>query len=89
MQVVLRSTSASDITDDLPSVQVWNRADCCSDGLSGAEVFAGTSKCGTLSSSTPMQTVVCNKDASYVKVQQMRAEPLTLCEVKVWGTGMA
>ena len=31
-----------------------------------------------------MQTIQCNQNASYVKVQQTSAAYLTLCEVSVW-----
>ena len=37
--------------------------------LKGARVFADESECGTLTESSSMQTVSCNKDARTVKVQ--------------------
>ena len=64
--------------------------------LKGARVFADESECGTLTESSSMQTVSCNKDARTVKVQLPNVLPARnsacrgLCTVKVrwnhlWG----
>jgi hypothetical protein len=67
-------------------VQVWNRVDCCRERLHGVRVSVAGRQCGTLSSSTAVQTVNChNQKSNYVLIQQYRSNYLTLCEVKVYG----
>ena len=65
--------------------QVWNRADCCSSRLNRVQVKVGGSLCGSLSSTTSVQTIACNKQGSTVVLQMPRSDSLTLCEVKVYG----
>jgi len=66
------------------SVEVWNRAKVRS-RLSGVQVKVGDSICGTLTSAS-VQTVSCNKVGSAVTLQQEGGTPLTVCEVKVYGS---
>ena len=73
---------------DVP-VQVWNRADCCSSRLNGVEVKVGSSVCGSLSSTTSVQTIMCNKQGSALVLQMPRSDYLTLCEVKVYVSASA
>jgi hypothetical protein len=41
-----------------------------------AAVFAGESQCGTLNSTTAMQTVACNRKASYIKIELTFERPV-------------
>ena len=68
-------------------VEVWNRADCCSNRLNGVEVKVGDSVCGKLTGKTTMQVVTCNKEGSSVTLLMPRRNYLSLCEVKVYGSG--
>ena len=67
-------------------MQVWNRADCCSSRLNRVQVKVGGSVCGSLSSTTSVQTIMCNKKGSAVVLQMPRSDYLTLCEVKVYAS---
>ena len=72
------------MTKRVSKVEVWNRADCCSDRLSGVEVRVNSALCGILGSSTSVQTVSCaNALGSFVQLQQKRAYGyLSLCGSK-------
>ena len=68
-------------------VEVWNRADCCGNRLTGVQVKVGSQLCGSLTSSTAKQTIGCNeKMGAVVELKMPRNDYLSLCEVKVYGT---
>jgi hypothetical protein len=71
----------------IAKVKVWNRSDCCRGRLNGVRVKVDNSQCGTLSSTTNVQTINCNKKGSYLKIEMPRRDYLTLCEVKIFAKG--
>lgn len=65
-------------------VEVWNRSDCCSDRLTGAQVRVGSQLCGTLDASKDKQTVSCGgARGRFVEIKKASKSALTLCEVNV------
>lgn len=68
-------------------VKVWNRVDCCNDRLHGATVNVDNQWCGTLTSTTNVQTVQCDGlSGQTIKIERAHGI-LTLCEVEVYSFG--
>ena len=74
-------------------VKIWNRLDCCSERLTGANVYVvsdgGKSLCGPLPQMHRKKTweISCSgKTGKKVTIQIARKTYLMLCEGEVWGT---
>ena len=76
-------------------MKIWNRKDCCSERLTGANVYVITDDgradflCGTLSNMTNVETseIFCSNEIGTGVMIQVPGvnKTLTLCEVEVWG----
>ena len=78
-----------EVAAPIARVMVWNRADCCSEGLQGAKVKAGDELCGELTADTAVQTVACGgKLASTISIETKSSHSIMLCEVEVWTSTM-
>jgi len=70
------------------NVVIYNRQDCCQNRINGAEVWVGTTKCGTVvyAASVSMYKIQCPEggiEGNKVTVKAAAGQYLTLCEVKV------
>uniref|UniRef100_A0A8C4SM91 Fucolectin tachylectin-4 pentraxin-1 domain-containing protein n=1 Tax=Erpetoichthys calabaricus TaxID=27687 RepID=A0A8C4SM91_ERPCA len=92
-EVDLRATYA------VSMVVVYNRADCCDTRLMGAQIRVGQASavtqqitCGTITTTYPgsVSSICCNGlQGRYVSVVLPNtSQPLTLCEVQVYGVAV-
>ena len=70
------------------TVRIWNRKDCCSERIHGAQVYAGRHQCGVVHyAGDHFHDVDCGgREARHVTIRQPH-NYLTLCEVQVYGQG--
>ena len=73
-------------------VQIYGRSDCCSERLNGFQIRIGDSPdmsnpiCSLWNAyPNPVVTVACKGRGRYLTVSLPSTEPITLCEVYVWG----
>ena len=68
-------------------IKIWNRShrDCCAERINGARVWVDGVQVGELHNSRPEYHLHISATGRYVRITLGTSQPLTLCEVEVYG----